>query len=198
MTYYHCSPTPGLTVLQPRKPKFSDKPAGVYMTTLLPMALMYSIRNYEYTYGYTAESQIELDEYFPNALEILYWGKRASLYLCDPESTQATRIPNEAVSQAAVPVIRETVIPDACEALLEQERLGALVIHRFHELSEGMRCWIRRVEADEIKSHGLLHNPGPMADYYREHYPESWALAQSEQRSADGNPQPILPAGDCL
>ena len=185
MAYYHCSPTPGLTVLEPRKPESFEKPASVYLTTLLPMALMYTVQNYEYTYGYTKEGQIYFDEYFPNALEILYRGKSASLYLCDPESTEPTRIPNEAVSAAAVPVLREITIPDACEALLEQERLGTLVIHRHHELSEGMRNWIRTVEADGIRKSDLLNTPGPMADYYREHYPESWAIVQKELESAE-------------
>lgn len=75
MTYYHCSPTGGIRVLQPRQPVSFDKPARVYMTTLLPMALMYTVSNFEYTYGYTREGQIYLEEYFPNALEILYRGK---------------------------------------------------------------------------------------------------------------------------
>ena len=186
MPYYHCSPTGGLTVLEPRKPIFSEKPARVYMTTLLPMALMYSIQNYEYTYGYTKEGQIHLDEYFPNALEILYRGKSASLYLCEPEATEATRIPNEAVSESPVPIIRETHIPDACEALLEQERLGTLVIRRYHTLPEQMLNWIRKVEADEIRKAKVLHTPGPMADYYREHYPESWAIVEAEQSMPHG------------
>lgn len=146
MAYYHCSPTAGLSVLEPRKPKSNEKPPRVYMTTLLPMALMYSVRNYEYSYGYTKEGQIYFDEYFPNALEILYRGKSASLYLCDPGSTDTTKIPNEVISENAVPVVREIFIPDACEALLEQERLGALVIHRYHELSEGMLNWIHWVK----------------------------------------------------
>ena len=94
MAYYHCSTAAGLKLMQPRKPEAFDKPARVYMTTLLPMALMYAVRNYEYTYGYTKEGQIHFDEYFPNELEILYRGKSASLYLCDPESTQTTQIPN--------------------------------------------------------------------------------------------------------
>ena len=179
MTYYHCSPTPGLKVLLPKKPESFQKPQAVYLTTLLPMALMYGIRNFEYTYGYTKEGQIYLEEYFPNALEILYRGKSASLYLCDPESTESTRIPNEAISETAVPVISETFIPDACEALLEQERLGTLVIHRYHELSEGMLNWIRKVEADIIRKSNLVNTTGPMADYYREHYPESWAIAEN-------------------
>ena len=181
MAYYHCSPTAGLTVLEPRKPTFFEKPARVYLSTLLPMALMYSVQNYEYTYGYTKEGQIHLDEYFPNALEILYRGKSASLYVCDPESTEATQIPNEVISEKAVPVIGETDIPDACEALLEQERLGTLVIRRHHELPEEMLNWIRKVEAEEIRKASLINTPGPMADYYREHYPESWAIVEREQ-----------------
>lgn len=180
MTFYHCSPTPGLTVLEPRKPPFSDKPAAVYLTTLLPMSLMYAVRNYEYTYGYTKEGQIYLDEYFPDALELLYRGKSASLYLCDPANTDPTRIPNEVISTAAVPVLQEVFIPDALEALLEQERLGALVIRRYDILPDRMRNWIRKAEADTIRKANLLRTPGPKADYYRTHYPQSWADAEQE------------------
>lgn len=154
------------------------------MTTLLPMALMYSVRNYEYSYGYTKEGQIYFDEYFPNALEILYRGKSASLYLCDPGSTATTKIPNEVISENPVPVISETFIPDACEALLEQERLGSLVIRRYHKLPERMLNWICRVEADGIRRSNLLSSPGPMADYYREHYPDSWAMVEKEQEDS--------------
>ena len=155
MAYYHCSTTAGLKVLEPRKPVAFDKPARVYMTTLLPMALMYTVRNYEYTYGYTKEGQIHFDEYFPN----------------------------EAISETAVPIVGETYIPDACEALLEQERLGNLVIRRHHELPEEMLNWIRKVEADCIRKADLVNTPGPMADYYWAHYPESWAIVENEQNT---------------
>lgn len=180
MAFYHCSPIPGLTLLQPKKPAAFDKPARVYMTTLLPMALMYSIRNWEYTYGYQ-NGQIHLDEYFPNALEVLYRGKSASLYLCNPEHTENTRIPNEAVSEKAVPVVKEIFIPDALEALLEQQRLGNLIIRRYQELPEKAYPWILKAEADCIREADLINKPGPMADYYREHYPESWAIVQGEK-----------------
>ena len=183
MTYYHCSPVAGLTMLRPGKPKTFNKPARVYMTTLLPMALMYSVPNYEYTYGYTKDGQIHFDEYFPNELEILYRGKSASLYTCAPEAVETTKIPNEAVSTLPVPILTETVISDAFEALLEQERLGTLVIRRHHELPVEMLNWMRKVEADTIREHDLLNNPGPMADYYREHYPESWNAVLGEQNA---------------
>lgn len=181
MTYYHCSPTGHITVLQPRQPEAFDKPARVYLTTLLPMALFYGVRNYEYTYGYTRDGQIHLDEYFPNAFEELYRGKPASLYICAPKSVDLTKIPNEVVSPEAVPVIREIVIEDLWEALLEQERLGALVIRRYAELSQKQLDWICKVEADIIRDKNLLNTPGEMADYYRLHYPQSWAAVQTEQ-----------------
>ena len=180
MAFYHCSPTVGLTLLRPGKPLFSEKPAMVYMTTLYPMALMYGIQNYEYTYGYTREGQIYLDEYFPDALAVLYRGKSASMYLCSPEKTNPTRIPNEVVSPEAVPVLREERIPDVYQALLEQERLGALVIRRYSALPQDTKDWIRKVEADTIRQKHLLHTPGPMADYYRTHYPESWEMVEKE------------------
>lgn len=181
MTYYHCSPTAGLTVLQSRKPEAFEKPAAVYLATSLPMALMYGVRNFEYTYGYTKEGQIYFSEYFPNAMEVLYRGKSASLYRCAPANTEPTRIPNEVISRDVVPVLEETVIDDVCEALLEQERLGTLVIRRHHTLSQNALDWIRKVEADSIR--GLSDKTGPMADYYRTHYPESWELVEAEEKA---------------
>ena len=180
MTYYHCSPTGGIRVLQPRQPVSFDKPARVYMTTLLPMALMYTVSNFEYTYGYTREGQIYLEEYFPDALEILYRGKSASLYLCAPEAAESTRIPNERVSARPVTVLEEIPISDVCEALLEQERLGNLVIHRYDTLSQRKLEWIRNAEARTIRERDLLHKSGAEAEYYRIHYPRAWEDVANE------------------
>lgn len=182
MTYYHCSPVSGLTELVPGKPRSFDKPARVYMTTMLPMAMMYGIRNYEYTYGYTKEKEIYLEEYFPDALE-LYRGKSASLYICAPTQTEQTQIPNEAVCETTVPVVQEIPVPDVLEALLEQERLGNLRIIRYRELSQRKLDWIRKVQADIIREKGLTETTGEMADYYRTHYPESWRIAETESAS---------------
>ena len=181
MTYYHCSPVSGIKCLEPRHPLLFDKPARVYMTTLYPMALMYGVQNYEYTYGYAPEGMIRFEEYFPNELEVLYKGRSASLYICQPEAVETTRIPNEAVSDKVVPVLEEIWIPDVYEALLEQERLGNLLIRRYHEQSERMKAWIRKTETEIILEKGMLQNPGMMADYYRTHYPDSWADAKKEQ-----------------
>ncbi|MGN0980115.1 MAG: hypothetical protein ACI4PT_07270 [Candidatus Avoscillospira sp.] len=183
MIYYHCSPTAGLTVLEPRRPEAFDKPRRVYMTTSLPMALLYGVRNFEYTYGYTRDGRIYYEEYFQDALRILYRGKQASLYQCAPEQVETTRIPNEAVSQLPVPILRETPVPDVYEALLEQERLGALIIRRYEALPPRILDWIRQAEAGEIRQRDLLHTGGPMAAYMKRHYPESWAMAEREEET---------------
>ena len=75
-----------------------------------------------------------------------------------------------------------TAFPDVREALLEQERLGALSIRRYNQLSPKMLEWILRAEAEEIRKRNLLKAGGPMADYIRQHYPQSWKLAEQEQR----------------
>lgn len=180
--YYHCSPIHGLKRLEPRKPQNFDKPGMVYMTTLLPMALMYGVRNFEYTYGYTKAGQIYYDEYFHDALRVLYEGKSASLYECAPQITETTRIPNEVVSPLPVEVVHEVYIPDVMQALLEQERLGALVIHRYEQLTPKMRDWIFLAELEEIYKRNLLKIPCPMADYVRQHYPAVWEAACKEAK----------------
>ena len=184
MTLYHGSPTPGLTLLKPKVTEYFGKPRQVCLTACLPMALLYGIRHYEYTYGYTGERQIYYEEYFPNALRELYQGKRASLYRCvRREDMEPTPIPNEYVTSLEVPVEEEQAIPDVYQALLEQERLGALRIVPWEEVSPARRAWILRAEAGEILERGLLDRPeDPFARYMREKYPDSWALAEKKRK----------------
>jgi hypothetical protein len=119
---------------------------------------MYGVHNYEYTYGYTQEKKIIFDEYFPDEMAVLYKGKSASLYICQPDSVETTRIPNEAVAEHPVPVVEEIHIPDVYEALLEQERIGALLVRRHHELTEKMLAWIRKNQTDIILEKDILHD----------------------------------------
>ena len=181
MTLYHCSPTAGLTVLRPNESRFG-KPSQVCLTASLPMALLYGIKHFEYAYGYTRDGRIYYEEYFPNALEELYRGRSASLYLCAGRGDmEPTAIPNEYVTGVEVSVAAERPIPDVLAALLEQARMGALKIVRWEEMGEKRRRWIVRAEADTIREKKLLARPGdPFARYLRGKYPESWALAVRE------------------
>ena len=180
---YHCSPTAGIRVLEPSVTKYFGKPRQVCLTASLPMALFYGIRHFEYTYGYTREGVLCYEEYFPDALEKLYRGRAASLYRCARRPDMAaTAIPNELVTALPVLVAEEIPVPDLWEALLDQERQGALRIVPWARMGAERRAWILRAERDTIVEHGLLHADTPLARYMRETYPESWALAAREER----------------
>lgn len=179
MTLYHCSPTPGLTVLKPSVTRYFGKPRQVCLTACLPMALMYGVKHFEYTYGYTREGQIYYEEYCLNALEELYRGKGASLYTCSLRpGMETTQIPNEYVTPSDVPVEDERFIPDLCAALLEQERLGTLKIVRWADMSPARRQWVLEAEAETVAEQDLLSRPdAPLARFIQEKHPASWALA---------------------
>lgn len=183
---YHGSPVSGLRELQPSVTKYFGKPRQVCLTASLPMALMYGAKHFEYTYGYTKDRQIYYEEYFPNALEEIYGGKSASLYRCllrgDMETTP---IPNEFVTLNPVPVSEEIPVPDVYQALLEQERLGALKIVRYQDMTEKRLTWVCEAEAQTILEYNLLHEDNPFARYLREKYPDSWALAQEREQGRE-------------
>lgn len=183
MELYHVSPVTGLKVLEPRVTPYFGKPRQVCLTALKPMALLYGIRHFEYTYGYTREKALYYEEYFPGALEELYRGRTASLYRCAwREGMETTQIPNEYVSAEEVPVEAETPIPDVYEALLAEERLGTLKIIRWPEVPQKTRDWIRQAQMEEILGADLLEQADlPRARYMREKYPESWELALKEK-----------------
>ena len=79
---YHASPTKGLKELRPSVTIYFGKPKQMCLAALLPMALMYGVKHFEYPYGYTRDGQIHDEEYFPNAFRAVYGGKSASLYRC--------------------------------------------------------------------------------------------------------------------
>ncbi len=181
MILYHGSPERGLEVLKPSVSPFFGKPKQVCLAALRPMALLYGIRHFEYTYGFS-DGRLFYEEYFPGAAEELYGGKPASLYLCaQRDGMEETSIPYEFISGTEVPVEEEIFIPDLYAALLEEERSGNIQIVRWTALSEDGRERVRRIEMQEILENRLLAEPdSPRARYMREKYPESWAMARKE------------------
>lgn len=183
MKLYHASPTAGLKILKPSVTEYFGKPRQVCLTALKPMALLYGIRHFEYTYGYTGEKELYYEEYFPGALEELYRGKAASLYRCSwREGMETTQIPNEYVSADEVPVEEEILIPDVYKALMEEERLGTMRIVRWPDVSEKSRQWIVNAEMKVILENKLLGKDTEMARYMWEKYPESWELALDREK----------------
>lgn len=98
---------------------------------------------------------------------------------------ETTPIPNEFVTLNPVPVVEEIPVPDVYEALLEQERLGALKIVRYQDMTENRLAWVRETVAQDILERHLLHEDNPFARYLREKYPDSWALAQEREQGRE-------------
>lgn len=180
---YHGSPAAGLKEIRPGEPRYFDKARQVCLTASLPMALLYGVKHFEYTYGYDRGGGLYYAEYFPDALREIYGGRSASLYRClRREDMEPTDIPNEYVTPKSVPVAEEMLIPDVYEALLEQERLGALRIVRWPEVSPAFRARIAEMETRTILERDLLRKDGAFARYMRNKYPDSWALARAREK----------------
>lgn len=178
MTFYHCSTRPGVKTLKPHISKIFGGEKVIYMTSLLPMALMYGINHFEYTYGYHwidgRPAGIYYSEYFPNALEELYGGERGYLYTCEEGDFLTTEKPNEYISKRPVKTLTETVIEDLYQALIEMEAEGTLEIIRYEDATDKMLSWIRKAETDTILENHLLEEESDFAVYMKEKYPESW------------------------
>ena len=170
-------------MLEPRVTPYFGKPRQLCLTELLPMALFYGIRHFEYPYGFTQAGELYYMEQFPDALAELYGGKSASLYLCEErEGMERTAIPHEVVTTEPVPVREEILLPDLLAALRERERQGTVRLIPWERVDEANRRWIVDAERREILDRGLLDRlEDPMARYLREKYPESWALAREER-----------------
>lgn len=174
MAFYHGSPKGGLTRLEPSPTKYFDKPSQVCMTTLRPMALLYLIDHFEYTYGYDRQGHLIYEEYYPHALELLYRHKSGYLYECEEGDYASTAIPNERVSAAPVNIISCHPIADAYETLLNAEKCGEIMIRRYRALSEQDLQRIERFITDDILEKGLHQSDTPYSRYIRQYYPHIW------------------------
>lgn len=190
MVYYHCSATSNIKILEPNITKNFGGEKVVYMTSLKAMALFYGINHFEYTYGYWFEGgkakKIYYLEHFDNALEELYKGKKAYLYICEDGEYEKTKKPNEYISREAVKVLKEIEVNDVYDELISLEKEEKLEIIRFKDATEKMLKWIRKVEMDEILQRGLLDVEDDFSRYMKGKYPLSWVDAL-RYRDGSGN-----------
>lgn len=168
--YYHASPTPEITVLEPRRS--SHGVPLVYFSTKRENTLVYLSNAVEKVcretgfphagpwtkwgpYGFR-DGVLLLEEYYPDALEDTYRGVSGYIYRAAaiPKALQEIGIPDAAVSAHPVPVDGVEFVPDACEAILAAERAGLLALTRYGELTEQNRAWIRNTIRAEYAAAG--------------------------------------------
>lgn len=156
--YYHASPIPGLTALEPRCSNhgvplayFSKKRENVLVYLSNAVEKFCRETGFSHSgpwtkwgpYGFRG-GLLLLEEYYPNALEETYRGVSGYIYRAAalPETSRETGIPDAAASNLPVPVDGAEFVPDALEAILTAERAGLLALTRYGALTEKKRAWI--------------------------------------------------------
>ena len=168
--YYHASQTPSIRVLEPRISNHNTP--LVYFSKKRENTLVYlsnAVEKFCRSAGFAHSGRwtkwgpygfkngiLQLDEYYPNALEETYAGVSGYIYRADSiqEAPQEIQIPDAAVSAVPVPVDGVEFVPDAYAAILDAEHRGLISVTRYENQSEAMLAWIRKTIQEEYDSAG--------------------------------------------
>lgn len=180
MKYYHGSPIKDIYRLLPSvSPLAENDGERVYLTTNAVVATLYSVKLFEYTYGYGENKDVViLEEYYKDAIKDAYSEKRGYLYECVNEvEVEPYKIPNVYTAKSEADVVCVEVIGDVYNRLLEYEKAGKLIIKRYETLTAEEKRRIFTTATEEILAKNLLSVDSDYARYMRENYPDSFDAA---------------------
>ena len=166
--YYHASPVEGIIQLEPR---ISDHHIPlIYFSTKRENTLVYLCNAIEKycketrflydgiwkkwgPYGFTKDGILQLQEYYPDALEKTYKGVSGYIYSTESitDSGFEIKIPDAASSSVPVTVSGSEYVPDAYEAILDAEENGLIDIIRYDEMPDAMREWLKKTIIHEYE-----------------------------------------------
>lgn len=131
---YHVSPVPGIKVLEPRVS--THRTPYVYALENRVTALMFGAKKDDFDFIVDEQKGRPcLWECYPQAMEACYRGRECSVYRVGEEGflRGMTGWEPELVCPNPVAVMGEERIDDLLAALLQAEREGALIIHRYED-----------------------------------------------------------------
>ena len=167
MILYHGSNVPNIEALRPRDAECENP--YVYLTHSEVLATIYAHNpltrpNGFFSYWWSKDGQLHYDEYFENQLMEIYSGQKGYLYECEGEYVQLEKMPWVYVAEQNVPVSSCVEIPNIYEQLLQYERDGLLVVHRWSEVSLKQREIWENVVRKSLENTDLNTPLG--AEYY--------------------------------
>lgn len=168
MNWYHASPIKDLKTLEPR---ISNHGVPlVYLSKKRENVLVYLSNAVEKycketgfelnkkwskwgPYGFNENGILQLEEYYPNALEETYKGNAGYIYTAKDitDSGYCIGIPDAGTSNIPVPVCDCEYIPDAYEEILAAENKGLIKVVRYEEQSQKKFEWICKTVIQEYK-----------------------------------------------
>ena len=168
MNWYHASPIKDLTTLDPR---ISNHGVPlVYLSKKRENVLVYlsnAVEKYcketgfEHhgkwskwgPYGFDKNGILQLEEYYPNALEETYKGVAGYVYMAKDikDSGYCIGIPDAGTSSVPVPICACEYIPDAYDEILTAENKGLISLIRYENQSQKKIDWICKTVIQEYK-----------------------------------------------
>ena len=169
MDWYHASPIKNITILEPR---ISNHGVPlVYLSKKRENVLVYlsnAVEKYcketgfEHNgkwskwgpYGFDKNGILQLEEYYPNALEETYKGVAGYIYKAKDitNSGYCIGIPDAGTSSISVQVCDCEYVPDAYMEILEAENKGLISLIRYENQSQKKIDWIRNTVIQEYKA----------------------------------------------
>ena len=163
--YYHASPMPGLTVLEPRVSNHGTP--LVYASAKRENVLVYLSNAIEKhckecgffhdgpwqkwaSYGFS-KGKLVLEEYWPDATVQTYAGVGGYVYTVEGDFTPQKDIPDAYTSDKPVKVVDCEWVPDAYLALLQAENDEKMILKPYSENNQAMMDWLRDVIQKEYR-----------------------------------------------
>ena len=148
---YHGSVIPELEYIKANAASHSRDKKVAYFTEDKVYALVCCRKREEnfVTMGLREDGKQHYFERFPNQLEVMYKHKTGYLYVLTENHNLVHTKGNTWESDNDVRVEYCEVVPDVYEAILEEERLGNIVIHRYAEIDPAEQ----KLHANYIRDH---------------------------------------------
>ncbi len=155
----------------------------VYLAADPALAMLYTVHCGFFPYGFTAGKTVTYEEYYPDGLRDVYGGKRGFLYRCEGLKAleNPTGIPGVFVSERPAEVTLEAEAPDVFQWLLQQERQGSFVLHRYRDQSQAKLKLFRQQIRKEIEKEKLQgRGDFGYARFLSLRLPEIWKTGENE------------------
>ncbi|MBQ7299725.1 MAG: hypothetical protein IJW77_07780 [Clostridia bacterium] len=171
---YHVSPIAGLKILQPRVSTHGK--AYVYAVENMVTGLLFGVRHddFDFIISNNEKGTPILYECYPDALKSVYQGKNCSVYYINDDGFQRNKTSwdVELVCENEVQVIDERIINDLYNRLLDEEKHGNLIIHRYEYCPEYRKRIsnqiVDRLIRWEIDLESIIRQDNRFSTYYKE------------------------------
>ena len=109
-------------------------------------------------------------ERFPDQLRVIYGGKEGFIYRPVSAGTLEHTRDHTWESHEDVPVVLHEHVPDVYTAILEEEKAGNVVIHRYDEIDPAEQ----KDHANHLRDYALNNPQLTYRDFLIEHFSKLW------------------------